>query len=103
MARWPIWQSSGGRFALEDDGETPNTQVTLIDHSGKRVRIETSRGTLSAGKAIVTVPTNLIADQSIRFHPALPEKLDSILTKLELPPTPDGHRRVLAVLAWLST
>jgi monoamine oxidase len=51
--------------------------VTLIDHSGKRLRIETSRGTLSADKAIVTVPTNLIADETIRFHPALPAKLDA--------------------------
>ncbi len=39
--------------------------VTLIDHSGRRLRIETSRGTLTAGKAIVTVPTNLIADEAI--------------------------------------
>jgi monoamine oxidase len=54
-----------------------NAQVTLIDHSGMRVRIETSRGTLSAGKVIVTVPTNLIADESIRFHPALPAKVDA--------------------------
>jgi monoamine oxidase len=54
-----------------------NTQVTLIDHSGKRVRIETSRGTLSAHKVIVTVPTNLIAAESIRFHPALPVKVDA--------------------------
>jgi monoamine oxidase len=54
-----------------------NTQVTLIDHSGTRVRIETSKGTLSAGKAIVTVPTNLIADEAIRFHPALPAKVDA--------------------------
>jgi monoamine oxidase len=54
-----------------------NTQVTLIDHSGKRVRVETSRGTLSAGKVIITVPTNLIADESIRFHPALPAKVDA--------------------------
>src|SRR6202035_3702245 len=53
-----------------------NTEVTLIDHSGKRLRIETSRGTLSAARAIVTVPTNLIADEAIRFHPALPEKVD---------------------------
>jgi monoamine oxidase len=41
------------------------------------VRIETSRGTLSAGKAIVTVPTDLIADESIRFLPALPAKVDA--------------------------
>jgi monoamine oxidase len=54
-----------------------NTQVTLIDHSGPRVRIETSKGTLSAAKVIVTVPTNLIADEAIRFHPALPAKVDA--------------------------
>jgi monoamine oxidase len=49
--------------------------VTLIDHSGPRLRIETSRGTLTAGKAIITVPTNLIADEAIRFHPMLPDKV----------------------------
>jgi monoamine oxidase len=54
-----------------------DTQVTLIDHSGARVRIETSRGTLTAGKVIVTVPTNLIADEAIRFHPSLPAKVDA--------------------------
>jgi monoamine oxidase len=54
-----------------------DTQVTLIDHSGARVRIETSRGTLTADKVIVTVPTNLIADEAIRFHPALPAKVDA--------------------------
>ncbi|MGA9088257.1 MAG: NAD(P)/FAD-dependent oxidoreductase [Bradyrhizobium sp.] len=54
-----------------------NTQVTLIDHSGPRVRIETSRGTLSAARVIVTVPTNLIADEAIRFHPPLPAKVDA--------------------------
>jgi monoamine oxidase len=54
-----------------------NCVVTLIDHSGKRVRIETSQGTLTADKAIITVPTNLIADEAIRFHPALPEKVDA--------------------------
>jgi monoamine oxidase len=52
-------------------------EVTLIDHSGKRVRLETSQGTLSAGKVIVTVPTNLIADEAIRFHPALAAKVDA--------------------------
>jgi monoamine oxidase len=54
-----------------------NCQVTLIDHSAKRVRIETSQGTLTADKVIVTVPTNLIADESIRFHPPLPAKVDA--------------------------
>jgi monoamine oxidase len=54
-----------------------NTQVMLIDHSGIRVRIETSRGALSADKVIVTVPTNQIADQTVRFHPARPAKVDA--------------------------
>ena len=52
-------------------------EVTLIDHSAKRLRIETSQGTLSADKAIITVPTNLIAEQAIRFSPDLPEKIDA--------------------------
>src|SRR6516165_286597 len=47
-------------------------EVTLIDHSARRVRIETSRGTLIADKVIVTVPTDLIAQEAICFHPALP-------------------------------
>jgi len=54
-----------------------NCVVTLIDHSGKRVRIETSQGTLAADRVIVTVPTNLIADEAIRFHPPLPAKVDA--------------------------
>ena len=54
-----------------------NCEVRLIDHSGKRVRIETSRGVLTASKVIVTVPTNLIADHAIRFFPPLPEKVDA--------------------------
>jgi monoamine oxidase len=56
---------------------TLNCVVSLIDHSGRRIRIETSRGTLDADKVIVTVPTNLIADQAIRFSPALPDKVDA--------------------------
>jgi monoamine oxidase len=54
-----------------------NTEVTLIDHSGTRLRIETSRGALTADKVIVTVPTNLIADEAIRFHPPLPAKVEA--------------------------
>lgn len=54
-----------------------NCEVKLIDHSGKSIRVETSRGTLTAAKVIVTVPTNLIADEAIRFHPPLPAKVDA--------------------------
>lgn len=54
-----------------------NCAVTLIDHSAKRIRIETARGTIEADKVIVTVPTNLLADETIRFHPPLPAKVDA--------------------------
>jgi monoamine oxidase len=54
-----------------------NCEVTRIDHSGKRVRIETSKGALSAQKVIVTAPTNLIANEAIRLHPTLPAKVDA--------------------------
>ena len=54
-----------------------NCAVSLIDHSGKQIRIETALGTLTANKVIVTVPTNLIANETIRFHPALPAKVDA--------------------------
>jgi len=70
-----LWRTDGGlRRALP---LALNCAVTLIDHSGNRVRIETSQGTLTANQVIVTVPTNLIADEAIRFHPALPEKVDA--------------------------
>jgi len=83
-----------------------NCNVTLIDHSGKRVRLETSRGSLSAGQVIVTVPTNLIADEAVRFHPALPAKVtaarglplglaDKVMLALEKPDAlpKDGNLR----------
>jgi monoamine oxidase len=54
-----------------------NCNVTLIDHSQRHLRIETSIGTLTAGQVIVTVPTNLIAEHAIRFSPALPAKVDA--------------------------
>jgi monoamine oxidase len=54
-----------------------NCNVTLIDHSGKRIVLRTSLGTLSAEKVIVTVPTSLIADEAIRFSPLLAAKLDA--------------------------
>jgi monoamine oxidase len=54
-----------------------NCNVTRIDHSGKDVRIETSQGTLTAGKVVITVPTNLIADEAFGFRPALPAKVNA--------------------------
>jgi len=54
-----------------------NCTVTLIDHSRKRLRIETSMGTLTANQVIITVPTSLISDEALRFFPALPAKVSA--------------------------
>jgi monoamine oxidase len=51
--------------------------VTRIDHSGRRISIETARGAVSAEAVIVTVPTALLADGAIAFHPALPDKAEA--------------------------
>ncbi len=51
------------------------TRVERIDHSGKSIIVGTSRGDLSARAVIVTIPTNLLAAEAIRLHPALPDKL----------------------------
>ena len=76
---WRIRQGYGALIAAygADCDVALNTNATRIDHSGTRVTIDTSRGTLRAGQVIVTVPTNLIADEAIRFDPPLPDKLEA--------------------------
>jgi monoamine oxidase len=49
--------------------------VTAIDHHGRRLRIETSRGAIAADQVIVTIPSAVLAAERIAFAPALPEKI----------------------------
>jgi len=51
--------------------------ATLIDHAGKRLRIVTPRGELSARAIIVAVPPGVLANGTLRFSPELPAKLDA--------------------------
>lgn len=51
--------------------------VTEIDHSGPRVKIVTPRGPREATAVIVTVPTDVLAAEAIRFTPALPDKVEA--------------------------
>jgi monoamine oxidase len=48
--------------------------VRRIDHSGRRLRIETAKGVINADRAIVTLPTTVLAEMEDLFAPALPEK-----------------------------
>ncbi len=51
--------------------------ILAIDHSGTRIKIESAKGTLTAGQVIVTLPTSLIASEAVRFTPTLPEKTEA--------------------------
>jgi monoamine oxidase len=53
------------------------TPVSVIDHTGRRIRVETSRGTISAARVICTVPTSILAGEIIRFEPGLPAKIEA--------------------------
>ena len=52
-----------------------DTRVERIEHDGPDVRIVTDRGTLSARAVIVTLPTTVIAEERVKFVPALPTKV----------------------------
>src|SRR5437868_448079 len=49
--------------------------VSRIDHGGRAIRLATTRGTLTARRVIVTVPTSILAAEALRFDPPLPDKL----------------------------
>jgi monoamine oxidase len=49
--------------------------ASRIVHRGKTIVMETNRGSVSAARVIVTVPTDVIAGGHLAFDPPLPEKL----------------------------
>ncbi|HZN29587.1 MAG TPA: NAD(P)/FAD-dependent oxidoreductase, partial [Xanthobacteraceae bacterium] len=51
--------------------------VQRIDHSGRRLRVETADGTIAADAVIVTLPSGLLAAEELRFTPALHEKTEA--------------------------
>jgi len=51
--------------------------VLQIDHRGRRLKIETAKGEITADQAIVTLPTALLAEKEHLFAPALPDKLEA--------------------------
>jgi monoamine oxidase len=51
--------------------------VTRIDHGGARLRVATSQGEISARAAIIAVPPGVMANETLRFAPALPEKVEA--------------------------
>jgi monoamine oxidase len=48
-----------------------------IDHSGKRLKIQTGNGSITADQIITTVPSSVLAAEQIRFNPAIPDKIEA--------------------------
>jgi monoamine oxidase len=77
------WRLPGGYGALIERfaADLPvrlATPVTRVDWGGGEIAVETPAGRLTAGRVIVTLPTNLLAAERIDFTPALPaEKLQA--------------------------
>jgi len=76
---WRVADGFGAVIAAHA-GDVPmvlGCPVRTIDHRGTRLRIKTAKGTLTAEQVIVALPSTLIAEQALRFTPALPEKIEA--------------------------
>jgi monoamine oxidase len=53
------------------------TAATRVDHCGRELVIDTARGRIAAKRAIVAVPTSILAAEALRLDPVVPAKLDA--------------------------
>jgi monoamine oxidase len=74
---WRLREGYGRLFERLAEGLpiARDAAVSRIDHGGRAIRLETTRGTVTARRIIVTVPTSIIAAEVLRFDPPLPDKL----------------------------
>lgn len=74
---FPVADGFGALLARHAAGlpVTLSTPVTVIDWSGREVRVETAKGILTARTIILAVPVNVLIAGGIRFDPALPASL----------------------------
>lgn len=66
-----------GTLVAQHVGTVPvrtGVAATHVDHRGSNLRVTTSAGTITARVVIVAVPTPVLADERLRFAPALPDK-----------------------------
>jgi monoamine oxidase len=51
--------------------------VRRIDHSGRRLKVETAAGTIAADAAVITLPSAVLAEESLFFTPPLTAKIEA--------------------------
>src|SRR6185437_6409007 len=76
---WRVVQGYGATIAAAGDGLSIalDCPVRRIDHSGRRLKIVTAKGAVAADRAIVTLPSAVLAENEHLFAPALPGKMQA--------------------------
>jgi len=76
---WRVVEGYGTTIAAAGAGlpQALDCPVRRIDHGGKRLKIETAKGTLTAEQAIIALPSTVLARMEDLFAPALPEKIEA--------------------------
>jgi monoamine oxidase len=74
---WRLEEGYGRLFEALAEGLplALSTPVSRISHGGRAIALDTARGTVTAARVIVTVPTSILAAELVRFDPPLPDKL----------------------------
>ena len=72
---WPLLEGYGALIARQGEAcpVSLNTSVRCVDWQGKKIRIDTNKGTMTADKVIITVSTGVLNSGDIQFVPKLPE------------------------------
>src|SRR6185312_5504186 len=78
---WRVIEGYGAAIAAHAQGVPTwlSAPVMRIDHSVRRIQVETAKGAVSAAFVIVALPTAIIAQTENLFAPALPDKVDAAL------------------------
>jgi monoamine oxidase len=83
---FPIVEGYGALVAHYGQGLPVSlaTPATRVAWGGRGVSVETPKGSLHAGAAVIAVPTSVLAAGSIRFDPPLPPAKSEAIDKIPL-------------------
>jgi monoamine oxidase len=76
---WRVVEGYGATIAACGEGlpAALGCPVQRIDHSARRLRVETPQGVITADQVIVTMPSTVLAESHRLFVPAVPEKIEA--------------------------
>ena len=83
---WPVRDGYGALLERHAAGLNIelNTAAKKFDYSGSQIKLDTSRGSITADKVIVTVSTGVLNGRDIEFTPALPIATQEAIAALPL-------------------